>query len=268
MDNNRRISISVIMPVKNSHKYIYKSLDSLLIQKNDFSELIIIGDNADTNHLENIERYLNLNMKNKFYQIIKNESRINGPGMSRNIGVNHAKSSYIAFLDDDDIWPNNYLALRKNFIKKNNSKFSASPYEYIDESFNKNNIVNSKKSVLKQEDFLFQNPIGNSTVIINKKLLLKVGGYSKLFKRNDYATWLRVSRLVNCNYCRDCKNVKILRRSNSLTSNKFRLIRYQFLAFREANFSIFVSIFLTLSLIIFIIKRIAIKLSNIFKKIT
>ena len=256
MDNNRGISISVIMPVKNPHKYIYKSLDSLLIQKNDFSELIIIDDNADTNHIENIERYLNLHMKNKFFKIIKNESRINGPGMARNIGVNHAKSSYIAFLDDDDIWPKNYLYIRKNFIEDNNFTFTASPYEYVNENLNIINIMNSKKSILKQEDFLFKNPIGNSTVIINKKLLLRVGGYSKLFKRNDYATWLRVSRLVNCNYCRNCNNVKILRRTNSLTSNKFRLMGYNFLAFKEAKFSIIVSIFLTFILVISKIKKI------------
>ena len=86
---------------------------------------------------------------------------------------------------------------------------------------------------------------------MQKKLLLKVGGYSKLFKRNDYATWLRVSSLVNCNYCRNIKNVKILRRTNSLTSNKFRLIGCHILDLKEANFPIIASIFLTFLYIIF-----------------
>jgi len=256
MQDMEEITISVIMPVKHSHNYVYKSLASLLKQKKEFSEIIIVDDKADKNHIKNIKGFLKLHFKKDSFKILKNETKIKGPGIARNLGVNKAKSSYIAFLDDDDIWPNNYLALRKNFIKKNNSKFTASPYEYVNENLNTINIINSKKSLLKQGDFLLKNPIGNSTVIINKKLLLKAGGYSKLFKRNDYATWLRVSSLVNCNYCRNIKNVKILRRANSLTSNKFRLIGYHVLAFKEANFSIIVSILLTFLSIIFGIKRI------------
>ena len=57
---------SVIIPVYNCEKYIYKCLDSLLFQKYNNYELIIINDGSTDNTLKIINKY-NI----KFNKIIK-----------------------------------------------------------------------------------------------------------------------------------------------------------------------------------------------------
>lgn len=234
------------MPIKNKHDFVFRTLNSIFQQKNEFSEIIVISDKANKIHLKNITNKLEKNLNPSKYQIVLNNTIFDGPGVARDIGIKKARSEYIAFIDDDDLWPNNYLKIRKNFILRNNSEFSASPYSYVDENYKDLRLINFPKKNIRKNDLLWRNPIGNSTVIVSRSLILKAGGYSTLKKRNDYATWMRILKLHKCHYCKNIKNVKILRRKSSLTSKKYSLIIYQYLAYRESGKNRIVSILLTI----------------------
>jgi len=159
----------------------------------------------------------------------------------------NGKGEYIAFLDDDDIWPRNYLKLRKNLITKHNCFFSASPYDYIDEKLKLIREIRYKKMILNKKDFISKNPIANSTVIIKKSLLIQAGGYSHLKKRNDFATWLRTIEIDNCYYFNNLTHVRVLRRKGSLSAKKFGLFKYQFKAFKEGKISTIISLIYSLN---------------------
>ena len=133
------------MPIKNKHNFVFRTLNSILQQKDEFSEIIVISDKANKTHLKNITNQLEKNLSPNKYQIVENNTLINGPGIARDIGIKKARFEYIAFIDDDDLWPIDYLKVRKDFILRNNSEFSASPYTYVDENYKELMLINFKK---------------------------------------------------------------------------------------------------------------------------
>src|SRR5215467_1463918 len=100
----RAPSVSVIIPAYNTARYIGEALDSVFGQTYRDFEVIVINDGSpDTEALEAVLRpYLDRIV------YLKQENR--GPAAARNLGIHQARGEYIAFLDSDDCWVEEYLA--------------------------------------------------------------------------------------------------------------------------------------------------------------
>ena len=90
------IFFSVIIPSYNRAKSISKAIDSILIQKIEDIEIIVVDDGSTDNTIDVLKKY-----DNKI-KILQQENR--GPGAARNLGIKSANGKYIAFLDSDDLW--------------------------------------------------------------------------------------------------------------------------------------------------------------------
>ncbi len=106
---------SVIIPAYNCEKYLYKCLDSLLFQKYNNYELIIINDGSTDNTLKIINEY-NSKFNKKIKIITKNNE---GVSAARNDGMKNAKGKYITFIDCDDYVSTNYFNDMEDMIKIN-----------------------------------------------------------------------------------------------------------------------------------------------------
>ncbi|HBE20937.1 MAG TPA: hypothetical protein DEG17_06730 [Cyanobacteria bacterium UBA11149] len=110
MISNRSL-ISVIVPAYNAAKFLEKAIQSILKQAYEPLEIIVVDDGSTdaTSHvvkrLDNSIRYI--------YQ----ENA--GPAIARNTGLKLAKGEIIAFLDADDLWPENKLDLQLEYLEKN-----------------------------------------------------------------------------------------------------------------------------------------------------
>ena len=78
----------------------------LLLSSSNLIRILLIYDDAKLDDLLIIKNEFGDNPKIK---IIKNNENL-GAGISRNIGINHAKGEIIAFIDADDWWAKNYLS--------------------------------------------------------------------------------------------------------------------------------------------------------------
>jgi len=99
--------VSVIIPVYNVEEYIGLTLDSLLNQTLKDIEIIVIDDGSTDNSRQIIEDY---EKKYKNIRVILQEN--SGPSRARNRGVEEATGEYLAFVDSDDLLPENSLELR------------------------------------------------------------------------------------------------------------------------------------------------------------
>lgn len=107
-------SLSVIVPVFNTEKYLKKCLDSIINQSLRNIEVIVVNDcsEGDTDFI--IKEYIN-NPSFKYYKFSENK----GLGAARNYGIEKAKGKYITFCDSDDwvdifLYENMVNALDKN----------------------------------------------------------------------------------------------------------------------------------------------------------
>jgi teichuronic acid biosynthesis glycosyltransferase TuaG len=99
------IKFTVIIPVYNAAKTIERALDSVLAQSYPPAEIIVVDDASKDNTLEIVQsRYSE--------HIIYIHKLFNsGSSDARNMGMDAAKGNYFAFLDADDVWHPDKLAL-------------------------------------------------------------------------------------------------------------------------------------------------------------
>jgi glycosyltransferase involved in cell wall biosynthesis len=105
--------VTVILPVYNGERFVAEALASVFRQQHDPLEVIIIDDGSTDGTADAVAHFGNL-VK---YRLQANR----GPASARNAGLNEAKGEFIAFIDADDIWPDNKLALHFEAFAKSQS---------------------------------------------------------------------------------------------------------------------------------------------------
>ncbi len=109
------VLISIIMPVYNAVKYIDITIKSILNQTYKNFELIIVDDGATDGTGEICREY-----SQKYDKVIYMHQNNVGVCAARNIGISLAKGKYIAFIDHDDEYKENYLEAMFKIAEKHN----------------------------------------------------------------------------------------------------------------------------------------------------
>lgn len=103
-NNKNTLLFSVIVPVYNVENWLEKCLESILFQKNDNYELIIVDDGSTDNSSNICDKYASEN-SNIVVLHKKNEGLVS----ARNAGLNIAKGEYVIYIDGDDWIKPNYF---------------------------------------------------------------------------------------------------------------------------------------------------------------
>lgn len=179
---------SIIIPYYKKRQYIERCLDSILNQTYIDYEIILVDDGSG----DDIAILINTQYKDKV-QLIQQENQ--GVSAARNTGIANAVHQYIAFLDADDSWNNQYLEFVVNVIKHNkNVKIVGTHY-----SKNKE-ILDNKYSYLNYRviNNYFKNAIINTlfftsaTVIVRSFFQKNSGFNNQLTMGEDLDVWFRV----------------------------------------------------------------------------
>lgn len=87
---------STIIPVYNRGELVRQTLDSVLEQEFDDQEVIVVDDGSTDDTLKVLEAY------GSRIKVLRQANQ--GPGIARNLGIEHARGSYITVFDSDDVW--------------------------------------------------------------------------------------------------------------------------------------------------------------------
>ena len=102
--------ISVIIPVYNGEKYISEAIENILRQEYPVLEIIVVDDGSTDKTAEVVN---NLSVDVRYFS-----QQNAGPSAARNKGIKEASGKYIAFLDVDDLWPENNLNVLAEKLEK------------------------------------------------------------------------------------------------------------------------------------------------------
>lgn len=94
----QRISVSVVIPVYNSEKYLSRCIGTLQNQTLQSIEFIFVDDCSTDNSSAIIEKHAHTDPR---IRLIHNANN-SGPGVTRNVGIKEAQGQYVGFLDPDD----------------------------------------------------------------------------------------------------------------------------------------------------------------------
>jgi glycosyltransferase involved in cell wall biosynthesis len=219
--------ISIITPLYNSEEFISETIKSVLDQSYKNWEMIIIDDCSNDNGVNIVNSYQEKNDNIKLVQLSKNS----GAAVARNEGIKLAKGRYIAFLDSDDLWHPEKLKKQISFMEKNDYGFTYTNYQKMTESGDLTDVIVESPSKLDYKKALHTNYIGCLTAIYDTEKLGKLY-MPEIRKRQDYGLWLKILKQVN-GYGLD-ENLAYYRgRYNSVSANKFKLIKYNWRLYRE-----------------------------------
>jgi len=109
----KKIFISLIIPVYNSESFLHKCIDSVIAQDDNDWELIIVNDGSTDNSKLICDSYAEKNMRIRVFHT-QNE----GVSHARNIGIENAKGEWIGFIDSDDWISTDYVSTLKKSPNK------------------------------------------------------------------------------------------------------------------------------------------------------
>ncbi|QER41687.1 glycosyltransferase [Thermodesulfobacterium sp. TA1] len=178
--------ISVIIPTYNRAYILFKAVESVLNQTFKNLEIIVVDDGSTDLTPKLITQY----------PVVYVRKPRKGVAHARNRGLFHAKGSYIAFLDSDDLFVPTKLEEQLAFFEKNPNYKIVQTEEIW---YKGEKRINPKKIHKKAEGWFFERAVklcvvSISTVLIKKELFEEIGLFDEDFwVCEDYEFWLRVA---------------------------------------------------------------------------
>lgn len=103
--NSTNPTISIIIPIYNTEKYLRRCLDSIVAQTYKDFECIIVDDGSTDGSGKICDEYV---AKDNRFKVFHKKN--GGVSSARNLGLDNAKGEYIAFCDADDYVKENWLS--------------------------------------------------------------------------------------------------------------------------------------------------------------
>ncbi len=104
----------------NAELYIQETINSVVEQSYENWEMIIVDNNSSDLSKEIVKQQNNPNIR-----LIEMTTNSGGPAHPRNVGIEHAKGEYLAFLDADDLWSESKLEEQLDFMITHDLNFSS-----------------------------------------------------------------------------------------------------------------------------------------------
>ena len=101
---------SVVIPLFNKREYVSRAVESVLGQSQVAEELIVVDDGSTDGSGEIVEAYGDM------VTLIRQANA--GEAAARNSGIRAAKGTHIAFLDADDCWKSEFLAIVRQLVER------------------------------------------------------------------------------------------------------------------------------------------------------
>ncbi len=177
--------VTVYMPTYNYGRFLQKAILSVLEQKFQNWEFIVINDGSTDNTREILKKY----QDHPKIRVIHQEKK--GLTTSNNIALRLSRGDYIMRLDADDYLDENALLVLSNILDSHPEVGLVYPdYFRIDAAGNILDLERRKK--IKEEVRLLDIPAHGACTMIRKSCLITLGGYDETLTCQDgYDLWIR-----------------------------------------------------------------------------
>jgi glycosyltransferase involved in cell wall biosynthesis len=180
--------VSVVIPTYNRWPMVGEAVQSVLEQTFKSFELIVVDDGSTDSTATSL-RQCDSSLK------VFSQQRA-GVAAARNAGVAMSRGKYIAFLDSDDLWSPEKLAIQADVMEQNSwVQICQTEEMWIREGVR----VNPKLRHRKPTGDIFQRSlelclVSPSAVMLTRKLFYRAGRFDEIFPVcEDYDLWLRIA---------------------------------------------------------------------------
>lgn len=191
-------TVSVIIPTYNRANLLKRAIESVISQRFEDFELIVVDDASPDNTPEIVE-----SINDTRIRYIRLKENSGGP-VARNTGIKKARGKFIALLDDDDEWLPNRLEVQVRKFENLDREFGVvyGGFYYVSQQDGKilgKRLPRHRGDVY--EHFLRENFIGSPTLLIRRECFKRAGLFDpNLTSSQDWDMWLRIARYYKFDY--------------------------------------------------------------------
>jgi len=190
--------ICAVIPAYNAEHTIRQALQSVMVQTESCAEIIVVDD-ASADDTVAVARETLGTSGFRFQVSALSENA--GPAVARNRGIAQARSEWIAFLDGDDAWLPWKLAHQLRILGAHPGagmvcgrvRSFGSDAE-LEDALTVSAPEHAAAAEIALTDFIENNPVATSTVLVRRDVLDETGGFDPQFRGpEDLDLWLRIA---------------------------------------------------------------------------
>ena len=227
-----KVSVSVIIPTYNYARFLPRAIESVLNQTCQDFEIIVVDDGSTDNTKEVLMPFMG-----RIRYIYEDNRGISG---ARNRGIRESKGTYIAFLDSDDTWASEKLAVQLNIFKNNN---------HIGLIYSKTSLFNESGKMVdlcptrepgknSQELAERLGYLPTSTIMTKREYFDKVGLFDEtLTTSEDLDMWTRIGRVAQIYEVKDKFLARHYNHGENISANELKMyegwVRFHYKVLKE-----------------------------------
>jgi len=227
------VKVSVVIPTYNRFDYLLNAIESVKNQTYDDIEIIVVNDRSSEDSYYKYD-FAGVNI----LHLQQNTKQVFGhacAGFIRNKGIDIVTGTYVAFLDDDDVWLPRKIELQIEAMQSSGCEMSCSDgyigngvYDANKEypKYNAEHYWDALRKIYRKKGKGGLFPISEScdgfpdvwnhefinthnccitsSVIASKKILSQIDGFGNLKNgQEDWDCWRRALRHTNCTYVKE-----------------------------------------------------------------
>ncbi|MGQ4649262.1 glycosyltransferase [Lyngbya aestuarii] len=180
--------VSVIIPAYNAAQFLAEAIESVISQTFTDWELLVIDDGSTDSTASLVQRYSQQDYRVRLF------SQVNqGVSYTRNLGVEMTQGKFIAFLDADDRWLPDKLAVQIKFLNERSDvgiSFGRVKFISYDGNFT-GQFSTGRLTEIKPEYLLYENPTTTtSNWVVRREVFQCCGGLDQSMSYSEDVDWL------------------------------------------------------------------------------
>ena len=183
--------VTVVIPTRNRWPLLQRTLRSVRSQQGAPFEVVIVDDGSTTP----APRALLDGRRDAPVRLIRHD-RSRGVAQARNRGAAEARGEWLAFLDDDDLWAPDKLALQLGALADGRSAFGYAGALRVSATLEVLRELPPPRAGVLRRILLERSaiPAGASNVVVRAELFRDLGGFDgELSQLADWDLWLRLA---------------------------------------------------------------------------
>ena len=184
------LDVTVVIPTRDRRSRLARTLSSVLAQQEVALEVVVVDDGSADETAAMLAA-----SSDRRLRTIRNEEpqRV---AAARNQGIDAATTSWVAFLDDDDLWAPDKLLRQLQAARESDASWAYCGFVQVDEELRVASGGPPPPPDRVRAGLPFRNllPAGSSVVVARRELLQEVGRLDpSLNKLEDWDLWIRLA---------------------------------------------------------------------------
>jgi teichuronic acid biosynthesis glycosyltransferase TuaG len=190
--------VSVVVPAYNAQRWLGATLQSILAQQAVALEVLVVDDHSTDGTAALVREF---EARDARVRGLNTAANSGGPAGPRNLGIEAARSGWIALCDADDLWHPRKLSLQLACARADDATLVCSAIADFADGTNPLAVLDKAlppslpARALHLPAMMLKNRIATSSVLCRRDAILAAGGFDtgrRLVAVEDYDLWLRL----------------------------------------------------------------------------